>query len=104
MRVSRSGLWLGFVLAVLLSACAGNGTVYVGVAGPGPWVGYPGAYPGVPYGRPMGYPPYRWDDDDQEDEAQEEGLLEEDGQDQAGTARIEADVDTEEAGRADPTG
>ena len=31
------------------SACYGPGTTYVGVSGPGPWVGYP--YPGR-------YPPY----------------------------------------------
>jgi hypothetical protein len=42
-------------IALPFSACA-PGTVYVGVAAPGPWVGYPpggvyGGYPGV-YGRP----------------------------------------------------
>jgi hypothetical protein len=47
---------LAFVgIALPFSGCA-PGTVYVGVAAPGPWVGYPpggvyGGYPGV-YGRP----------------------------------------------------
>lgn len=48
----RASLALGISLAV--GAC-GTGTVYVGVAAPGPWVGYPpgvyGGYPGY-YGRP----------------------------------------------------
>ncbi len=35
--------------ALTSSACYGPGTTYVGVSGPGPWVGYP--YPGR-------YPPY----------------------------------------------
>jgi len=45
------------LVAILLPAFGcGPGTVYVGVAAPGPWVGYPpggvyGRYPGV-YGRP----------------------------------------------------
>jgi hypothetical protein len=42
-------------IALPFGGCA-PGTVYVGVAAPGPWVGYPGrgypgGYPGV-YGRP----------------------------------------------------
>lgn len=43
-----------FAAIVPLVAC-GTGSVYVGVAAPGPWVGYPpgvyGGYPGY-YGRP----------------------------------------------------
>jgi hypothetical protein len=49
----RASAFVGLALA--FSGCA-SGTVYVGVAAPGPWVGYPpggvyGGYPGV-YGRP----------------------------------------------------
>lgn len=97
MRASRSTLWLGLAVALGLSACVGPGTVYVGVAGPGPWVGYPGAYPGVPYGRPMGYPPHYWDDDLEDDVQQE------DGGDRAGPVEAEVKADREEAGAADPT-
>jgi len=97
MRTTRSGLWLGFGVAALLSACGGPSTVYVGVSGPGPWVGYPGAYGGG-YGRPIGYPPRYWDDDAQEDDAHE------DGEAQAGAVEVEADLHGDEADRAEPTG
>ena len=48
---------LAFVALVLPAvACGPGNTVYVGVAAPGPWVGYPpgGVYGGYPgrYGRP----------------------------------------------------
>ena len=43
-------------LALPAAACGPGSTVYVGVAAPGPWVGYPpgGVYGGYPgrYGRP----------------------------------------------------
>jgi len=63
--VIRASLALGISLAV--GAC-GTGSVYVGVAAPGPWVGYPpgvyGGYPGY-YGRPWYAPD---EDAPQEDE------------------------------------
>ena len=63
------------MLIVLASACAPSG-VYVGVAVPGPWVGYPGYYPppGI-VGPPRGY----WYDDDQEEnenDDDEDGITE----------------------------
>ena len=64
-RFTRRALQLmGLVIGgVALAACyGGTGSVYVGVAGPGPWVGYPYPYPGVP-GVTVGHPPYYWDDD-----------------------------------------
>lgn len=69
-RVARwvSGLFLLFLVA---GCYGGSGSVYVGVAAPGPWVGYPYPYPGVP-GVTVGYPPYYWDDDDQDEDDQEE--------------------------------
>ena len=56
-RTVKNFLRVMAVVAILLPALGcGPGTVYVGVVGPGPWVGYPpggayGGYPGV-YGRP----------------------------------------------------
>ena len=58
MKSVVKGLALTAVL-VALQGC-GPGTVYVGVSGPGPWVGYPPGgygrpYPGGYYGRPGYY-------------------------------------------------
>ena len=54
-RTRRSSLALFFIGIALFLAGCGTGSVYVGVAAPGPWVGYPpgvyGGYPGY-YGRP----------------------------------------------------
>ncbi len=62
---------LGVFLFGLVAACyGGSGSVYVGVAAPGPWVGYPYPYPGVP-GVTVGYPPYYWDDEDQDQDTDE---------------------------------
>jgi len=49
----------------LLAGAAGCGAtgVYVGVAVPGPWVGYPGYYPPPTM---IGRPPVYWDDDEED--------------------------------------
>jgi hypothetical protein len=67
-RTIRRVFWMLILvgIAVPFGGC-GPGTVYVGVAGPGPWVGYPGrGYPGY------GYPGYGrpWYAPDQEDPQQ----------------------------------
>jgi hypothetical protein len=81
----------GALGVALLSACyGGTGTVYVGVSGPGPWVGYPYPYPGVP-GVTVGYPPYYWDDD-----ADEEPQEDADAAD-ADPRSVEADGSAEDA-------
>ena len=50
---------------VAVAGGCGTGSVYVGVAVPGPWVGYPGYYhPPTMIGRP----PVYWDDDEEEEE------------------------------------
>jgi hypothetical protein len=77
-RACRCAVWgAGALLAAALAGCAGSGVstgVYVGVAGPGPWYGYPGyGYPGmvgggVVIGRPAyPYGRYRDEEDDTED-------------------------------------
>jgi hypothetical protein len=63
-RAKRRVFWMLILVGVALpfGGC-GPGTVYVGVAAPGPWVGYPGrGYPGY------GYPGYGrpWYSPDQE--------------------------------------
>ncbi len=69
MKVSGKLLLAGALLVLGASSVgcgAGNGSVYVGVAVPGPYWGYPyhGPYTG-PWG---GYPsPYYWDDLEEED-------------------------------------
>lgn len=70
---ARTGLrWaiaLAFVLLPMISGCGPGGSVYVGVAAPGPWVGYPGGY----YPGAWGYPGYRWEEEeDGEDPLDEE--------------------------------
>ena len=65
---------LAFVaLALPAVACGPGSTVYVGVAAPGPWVGYPGGpyHPGYPgrYGRPW----YSPEEAPQAPKAQNEG-------------------------------
>lgn len=67
-----------FLLGVVAACYGGSGSVYVGVAAPGPWVGYPYPYPGVP-GVTVGYPPYYWDDDDQDADADADGQGESEG-------------------------
>jgi len=57
-RRALKGLGLAAILLLGASGCQ-PGSVYVGVSGPGPWVGYPPGYyppPGI-YGRPWGYQP-----------------------------------------------
>lgn len=49
-------------LALPFAACGPGSSVYVGVAAPGPWVGYPGGY----YPGAWGYPGYRWEEEDEE--------------------------------------
>jgi len=52
-------------VVALLAGTAGCGAtgVYVGVAVPGPWVGYPGYYPPPTM---IGRPPVYWDDDEED--------------------------------------
>ena len=80
-RASRLLIQTLVVVGTVLSVGAcGTGSVYVGVAAPGPWVGYPpgvyGGYPGY-YGRP-------WYAPDQEAPQQDEGtsVLDEEGANQ----------------------
>ncbi len=67
MKRSSRVLAIPAVLAlVAVAGACGAGSVYVGVAVPGPWVGYPGYYhPPTMIGRP----PVYWDDDEDEDDA-----------------------------------
>ena len=51
-RRATSVLFLSAAALTLVGCGAGNGTVYVGVGVAGPW-GYPGAYPGGYYPRPV---------------------------------------------------
>lgn len=67
-RTIRRVFWMLVLVGITLpfGGC-GPGTVYVGVAAPGPWVGYPGrGYPGY------GYPGYGrpWYSPDQEEQEQ----------------------------------
>lgn len=66
-----------FLFGMVTACYGGTGSVYVGVAAPGPWVGYPYPYPGVP-GVIVGYPPHYWDDD-QDHDADGQGQPERDG-------------------------
>ena len=53
--------WIVLALLLLpLGACGPGSSVYVGVAAPGPWVGYPGGY----YPGAWGYPGYRWEEEE----------------------------------------
>ena len=74
-RIAKGILKAALFLAIALPAiaCGPSTTVYVGVAAPGPWVGYPpgavyGPYPGR-YGRPW----YSPEEEPQAPKAQDEG-------------------------------
>lgn len=69
MRILRRFLsvWL-FVIAVISAGC-GAGTVYVGVAVPGPYYGYPGYYPPP---TAIGRPPVYWEEEEEEDDEDDE--------------------------------
>jgi hypothetical protein len=91
-RRTRSPIWTFLLFATVLPlAGCGTGSVYVGVAAPGPWVGYPpgvyGGYPGY-YGRPW-YAP-------EDEEPQEDPLGPLDG------ASAAVDEDAMEAFRRNP--
>ena len=68
MRILRPLLrvWL-FVIAAISAGCGGG--VYVGVAVPGPYYGYPGYYPPP---TAIGRPPVYWEEEEEEEEEDED--------------------------------
>jgi hypothetical protein len=67
-----------FVMAAATTAC-GTGSVYVGVAVPGPYYGYPGYYPPP---TAIGRPPVYWEEEEEEEEDEEEDDEDEDDDDE----------------------
>ncbi|HSM05655.1 MAG TPA: hypothetical protein VK858_13655 [Longimicrobiales bacterium] len=84
-RIPRAVLGvLTAALGLSLASCTGAG-VYVGVSGPGPWVGYPPGYIGYPgY---VGYPGRIYEEEEQEPEE--------------GGAAVEADREGETPGEVE---
>ena len=66
---------LAAALGLSVASCTGAG-VYVGVSGPGPWVGYPPGYIGYPgY---VGYPGRIYEEEEQQPESEGEEAAAED--------------------------
>ena len=63
-----------FLIAVATVGC-GTGSVYVGVAVPGPYYGYPGYYPPP---TAIGRPPVYWEEEEEEEEEEDDDDEEED--------------------------
>lgn len=69
---ARRRIFVALLLLLPAAACGPGGSVYVGVSAPGPWTSYPGGY----YPGAWGYPGYRWEEQQEEEEQDGAQLLE----------------------------